>query len=537
MNWQRLAWVGWFAVSLSSGACKPSKSQAQPPAEIPTVSPAGEGFGGSVGWPSGTAGSGPNTVPDAESSSSATSPPAAPTGSTPTAADVPLAGPEETAPPSSASRVAVTFDDLLKRRVLWKPREEASVLTFEAAVQPGLRVGGSDLVDFPVDRARSATRRLVDPEFGSADEIVAVGRAERPDGVKVEREVRVLLPDRHPDAFVMRSRYRNVGDTRFRIERVYSERLVLDRKQAEPGAASHAFASYQGAAYAWGKDYALIPLRPGFKQSNFLGQEDLAGAEGVGGGMPLVDLWGKTMGVAVAHVETGPRWVSLPVEVRADGKVEVGVTEAPQARLGQKEWLAPGESYETITSALIFHQGDFYAALDTYGELLRSRGVAIPRESPESAHEPYWKSWGFRKDVTVDKFMAKLPELQAMGVRTANLDDGWYDFAGDWQPNRAAGKFPGGGADVTRFVKRVHDAGFRTAIWWYPLGVSPDSRLFRERPDLLVMDEGGRVPKDIDGLHQLCPGHEPSRQEIRAVLKRMVFEWGFDGVYLDFQGL
>ena len=82
--------------------------------------------------------------------------------------------------------------------------------------------------------------------------------------------------------------------------------------------------------------------------------------------------------------------------------------------------------------------------------------MAIPRESPASAHEPYWKSWGFRKDVTVDKFMARLPELAAMGIRTANLDDGWYDFVGDWQPNRAAGKFPGGAADVVRFVQRVH---------------------------------------------------------------------------------
>ncbi|HEY0715263.1 MAG TPA: hypothetical protein VGF45_21460, partial [Polyangia bacterium] len=124
-----------------------------------------------------------------------------------------------------------------------------------------------------------------------------------------------------------------------------------------------------------------------------------------------------------------------------------------------------------------------------------------------------------------------------MGIRTANLDDGWYDFAGDWLPNRATGKFPGGGADVARFVQRVHDAGFRTAIWWYPLGVSPDSRLLRERSALLVMDENGRPTKDVDGLHQLCPGHEPARQEIRAVLKRMIVDWGFDGVYLDFQGL
>jgi alpha-galactosidase len=253
--------------------------------------------------------------------------------------------------------------------------------------------------------------------------------------------------------------------------------------------------------------------------------------------MPLIDLWGKRMGVALAVLEDGPRWVSLPVEVRADGRAEMRLDEIPEARLGQQEWLGPGESYQTVTSAIVFHRGDFYAPLASYGELLRARGVAIPRESPASAHEPYWKSWGFRKDVTVDKFMARLPELAAMGIRTANLDDGWYDFVGDWQPNPAPGKFPGGAADVVRFVQRVHQAGFRTAIWWYPLGVSPDSRLAREHRDLLVMDAAGALPKDIDGFHQLCPAHEPARRQIREVLARMVEQWGFDGVYLDFQGL
>ena len=440
-------------------------------------------------------------------------------------------------PASARSRVSVTHDADMRRRITWQGMgAQPSVVVFDPAVQPGLRSGGVDLA-FKLDPARSSTARVMHPELGPGEELVAVGLAERPGGVRVEREVRTLLPDRHPDVLVSRNLFRNVGEGRLHLDRVHAERLLLDRAAGEPGQMSHAFASYQGAAYAWGKDYALIPLRPGFKQSNFMGEEDVRGAEGVGGGMPLVDVWGKTMGVAVAHIEKGPRWVSLPVEVRADGRVEVGVVETPLARVGQKEWLEKGEQHETVTTAVIFHHGDFFAALAGYGDLLRARGVAIPRESPASAHEPYWKSWGFRKDVTVDKFMARLPELAAMGIRTANLDDGWYDFAGDWLPNRAAGKFPGGDADVAAFVKRVHDAGFRTAIWWYPLGVSPQSRLARERPDLLVMNQSRQPTLDIDNLHQLCPAHEPARKHIREVLRRMIADWGFDGVYLDFQGL
>lgn len=467
--------------------------------------------------------------------------PAPPMPAPPDAPEMPPDVPEmppTAPPPASKSRVKVTFDGDLRRRVTWQPADKASVLAFEPAVQAGIRVDGGDIVAFAADAAKSRSGRAVDPELGPGDETVAVGLAARAaDGARVVREVRAFMPDNHPDAVVLRSTFRNAGSKRLHVERVTAERVLLDRALAEPGQPPHAFSSYQGAAYAWGKDYTVIPIVPGFRRANFMGQEDPQGPEGVGGGMPLVDLWSRAMGVAVAHIEKRPRWVSLPIEVRADGRVEVALTEAPQAKLGQKEWLEPGEAYETVTTALIFHRGDYFAALATYGDLLRARGVAIPRESPASAHEPYWKSWGFRKDVTVEKFMAVLPELKAMGIRTANLDDGWFDFHGDWQPNPAPGKFPGGAPDVIRFVERVHAAGFRTGLWWYPIGASVDSRLARERRDLLVMDDSGALTKDVDGYHQLCPGHEPARRYVRDTLRRFIKDWGFDGVYLDFAGL
>jgi alpha-galactosidase len=440
--------------------------------------------------------------------------------------------------PAASARVKVTFDGELRRQLVWKGAEKASVLVSDPATQAGIRVDGGELSAFVADPTKSRSGRAVDPELGPGEETVAVGLATRAsDGVRVIREARAFVPDGNPDTVVLRSTFRNAGTKRLHVQRVTAERVLLDRALGEPGQPSHAFASYQGAAYAWGKDYTVIPLTPGFRRANFMGQDDPQGSEGIGGGMPLVDLWGRAMGVAVAHIEKGPRWVSLPVEVRADGRVEVALTETPQERLGQKEWLEPGDAYETVTTALIFHKGDYFAALAAYGDLLRARGVAIPRESPVSAHEPYWKSWGFRKDVTVDKFMAVLPELKAMGIRTANLDDGWFDFHGDWQPNRAAGKFPGGAPDLIRFVERVHAEGFRTALWWYPIGAHVDSRLAKERRDLLVLDERGQPTKDVDGYYQLCPAHEPARRYVRDTLRRFIKDWGFDGVYLDFDGL
>jgi alpha-galactosidase len=90
---------------------------------------------------------------------------------------------------------------------------------------------------------------------------------------------------------------------------------------------------------------------------------------------------------------------------------------------------------------------------------------------------------------------------------------------------------------MVEFVRRVHQEGFKTSLWWYPLGVSPDSKLAKEHADLLVQDENGNYPLDISDLHQLCPAYEPALRHINDVLTRAVKDWDFDGVYTDFQGL
>src|SRR5690606_1279499 len=100
-----------------------------------------------------------------------------------------------------------------------------------------------------------------------------------------------------------------------------------------------------------------------------------------------------------------------------------------------------------------------------------------------------------------------LPDLKDMGIQVANLDDGWFDYYGDWEVNRTPGKFPNGDRDMVDFVDGIHKKGFKTNLWWYPLGVSAESRLAKDHSDYLVMDEAGGYPKDGRGLYQLCPAY------------------------------
>jgi alpha-galactosidase len=437
-----------------------------------------------------------------------------------------------------SGRVALVFDDNFHARVRWAGGGERGIVTDDPSAQAGIEANGWPVREFRVDKGSAAQKRVVHAEFGPALECTLAGAAhDGRRGIDLERRVRVLLPDKFPDVVIFEQSYRNVGRTALHVGRVWSQRWVLDRSQAEPAEPAWAFASFQGGAYAWGKDYSLLPLRPGFQQSNFQGLDDRTGPEGEGGGMPFIDVWSPAMGMAVAQIEKAPQWVWLPVEVRADGKTEIGIWEQPLAKFKQREWLEPGETFDTVMSAAIFHRGDYYDALHQYGELLRARGVAIPRTSPPSAYEPYWKTWGFGMDFSQEKIFNLLPELKRMGIRIANLDDGWFDWYGDWQVNRATGKFPGGDEDMKNFVRRIHEEGFKTNVWWYPIGVSPESRLAKEHPEMLVQDERGGNPRDDRKVYLLCPAYEPALKQIEAAATRFVADYGYDGVYVDSVGL
>jgi hypothetical protein len=269
---------------------------------------------GAAEKPAGAAGGGTPSVPGGASPSSVTG--GGGTSGGTAAADATMDAPK--AAPQPAARIKVTFDGELRRQVVWKPAEKASVVVSDAAVQAGIRVDGGDLVAFTADPAQGRSGRATDPELGAGEETVAVGVATR-DGVRVAREVRAFVPDSQPDVVVMRSTFRNAGEKRVHVDRVTAERVLLDRAQAEPGQAPHAFVSYQGAATTWGKDYTVVPIAPGFRRTNFMGQDDPQGPEGIGGGMPLVDRGAKPWAWRSRTSKRAPAGCRCPSRCAATG--------------------------------------------------------------------------------------------------------------------------------------------------------------------------------------------------------------------------
>jgi alpha-galactosidase len=420
--------------------------------------------------------------------------------------------------------------------IQWLPAADHSIMAIDTSIQQGIVVNGKRCLKFIVDGSKFSQNQVTDPEFGTGLEAKISGVYSQGD-LKIERQTRIFLPDKFPSVALFSTSYLNMGSKNIHVDSVYSQRVLLNRQLAEPSERSFRFATFQGGAKDWGSDYALIWLTPGFRQDNFMGMHHTKGRDIIGGGMPFIDIWGKTMGVALAHLEKKPQWLSLPVQVRKDSTVDAAILEKTDDKLGLKEWLKPGESFQTVLSAVIFHKLDFYDALHTYGSLLECRGVDIMKTSPKEAYEPYWKGWGFGFNFTLDMFYKILPELKAIGINIANLDDGWSKLYGDWNGSKEKGKFPNGDKDIIAFVDNLHKQGFKTNLWWYPLGVSPGSDLAKERPDLLIQAEDGSYPLDSRKVYQLCPAYEPAMKYVQDLVTKFTVKYGFDGLYTDTRGL
>lgn len=438
--------------------------------------------------------------------------------------------------------ISVELNGNFNQKLNWVPAGESSIIAFDSLVQQGIVVNGKACLKFVTDKAKFSKKQINDPEFGAAIEAIVTGIFE--DGeLKIERQTRILLPEKFNNAAIFNTIYRNLGSKKIHIDSVFTQRLLLKSRKGRTAGQPADFASFQGGINEWGRDYELIWLMPGFQQSNFQGIHRTRGPKGaepeefIGGGMPFIDVWNKEMGVAIMHIAKQPMWLSLPVSVRQDGATEVSIVEKPDEKLGVQEWLNSDDKFETVMNALVFHHLDYFDALKTYGDLLRCRGIDIMKTSPEEAYAPYWKSWGLGMEFTQEKIFNALPELRKIGILTANLDDGWFDYYGDWNVNRSSGKFPNGEKDMISFVKKMHEEGFKTNLWWYPLGVSPKSKLATERPDLLVQAEDGSFPADGRGVYQFCPAFQPALDHIQSLVEKFTTNWGYDGLYSDSRGL
>jgi alpha-galactosidase len=405
----------------------------------------------------------------------------------------------------------IEFDRKLHSRVVPLSGEETSqdlVLFSASETLSGVDRSYSDFV------FSSSSQKTVSDIFGAGQCLSLIGHAG-----KVLKKVSVTVYNEFPSIAVFDVEYTNEDTAPLKIKGWANHQYLLRAHSAGPGPA---FWSYQSGSYEKRPNW-IVPLRTGFHQENYLGMN----ASDYGGGTPIIDVWRKDVGLAVGHIEPMPRLISLPVSMPDAKHVRVSV------RSAREQTLQPGESFRTLRTFVSVHRGDYFRSLAEYRRLMMRRGFQMA-SAPDSAFGPIWCAWGYGRTVQLKQVYDTLPTAKKLGFSWVTLDDGWQNNYGDWALDPK--KFPNGDADMKALVDRIHQEGFHAQLWWSPLSAVPDSRVLKEHPDFVLLNrDGSRRKISWWNSDYLCPADREVVEYHKALVRKILGEWGFDGLKLDGQ--
>ncbi|HET7214228.1 MAG TPA: glycoside hydrolase family 36 protein [Terriglobia bacterium] len=405
--------------------------------------------------------------------------------------------------------IRIEFNENLHSRVIAKfGGREIAIGGF--APSETVTVAGKDVADFALQNVKRAR----------ANDVLGAGRRTTITGTapSLEKTVAVTTYDNFPQTAVFEVEYTNTGNSALSIGGWTNQAYSVSSGQG----GAPAFWSYQSGSYEKRPDWVL-PLKAGFSQENFLGMN----APDYGGGTPVVDIWRRGVGIAVGHLELSPKLVSLPVAMPDASHATLAV------HFQMNRELKPGETIKTFRTFVTVHQGDYFRSLREYRRAMIKEGVEF-KPSPDDAFGPIWCAWGFGRTCTPQQVYNALPMVKKLGFRWVTLDDGWQTAEGDWFLNPQ--KYPNGDRDMKAMVDRIHAEGFKAQLWWAPLSVSPDTKLITNHPDYLLLNADGSKHKiSYWNAWYLCPADPGVVEYHKALVRKILVDWGFDGLKLDGQ--
>lgn len=340
--------------------------------------------------------------------------------------------------------------------------------------------------------------------------------------------------DDFPALALLSASLRNDGEKEILLENVSLQEHRLNASLVDSAATAHEMWSFFGSSLKWGKDDVLfIPAK--FEQQNPFGapvdtRDDLGR---VGGGIPVVAFWTRTMGEAIGHIETLPLVISIPVSTTKDGRVSVAVN------FPANTVLKRGETYSTPRTFVAVYKGDYYEPLSMWSNAVEREGLARPTNNDEN-YAVSWCGWGYESDVTPTQMIATIPKLKEFGIHWATLDDRWFDNYGDWQPR--TDNF--GGNSIQKMVSDFHAQNIKVQLWWLPLAVEDGkfgygghryvvSDVLKQHPDWLILDKSGKPARITRNLATLCPAVPEVQAYYKQLTERFIHDWDFDGHKLD----
>jgi alpha-galactosidase len=350
-------------------------------------------------------------------------------------------------------------------------------------------------------------------------------------GTDLAETLTLEVYDNFPNLALLSMQVRNAGHSELAVDTVTLQRHTF---AAPEDSATTPLWTFAGSSLKWGKDEIfLVPAR--FSQDNPFGAPvSVKGDLGnVGGGIPVVAFWSRSVGEAIGHIETVPFVLSVPVETTQNGQVEASVS------IPANTVLKPGEAFSTPRTFLSVYSGDFYEPLKMWSEAIEKEGLSRPANNDEN-YAVAWCGWGYEFGVTPKQMLDTIPKLKQLGIHWATLDDGWFNNYGDWQPRSPVFA----GTAMQDMVKKFHDQGLKVQLWWLPLAAEDGkygyggrkfvtSDVVKKHPDWLVLDEHGKPARMARNLATLCPALPEVRDYYKQLTTRFIRDWGFDGHKLD----
>lgn len=401
--------------------------------------------------------------------------------------------------------IALEFDDRLRSRVALK---DTAVTRFDAG--EALLLDGTTIDAFHHRGHR--TRDTWHPRHGAGVQVTIWGDSEQ----GVRKTVELTSFRRLTGMITMTVTYTNRSH---RALKVTGWRNGAHELLETPGG----FYTFSGSTHTDRRDW-VRPVTDDYYQENSLGMD----SSDYGGGTPMATVWRPDAGLSVGHVEPVARILRMPVRKTAGG-ASIAI-EGDTVRT-----LEPGARLTTDATFLTALPGDHFVPLQRYREYMSDIGERAP-EVPASAFDPIWCAWGYERDFTADQVTGTLPKVREVGLKWAGLDDGWQTNEGDWDIN--TDKFPRGDADMRAFTQKIRDAGLLPRLWWAPLAADPDSNLYAEHSDMLLLDRDGKKQKVTWwDAWTLCPAYEPTVEYFTGLVKKFIGDWGYAGLKTDGQHL
>jgi alpha-galactosidase len=392
----------------------------------------------------------------------------------------------------------------------------------------------NDTVLFSLDMATAKVSSVTNL-FGHGQQIEITGYA-NDTSLKIEEHLELAIYEKYPNTIISSISYFNAGKSSLEIAGAVCNRITLDASSLEPGKKPYEFSIFSGASHKWGKD-DIVSISPSYSSLNYMGLDT---STNFAGGIPIIDIWNKSMGLAIAQIEPFPVLVSFPVKVGQDSAVQ------PSMEDHKNTVLLPGEIYKMPRTAIIAHDLDYFNPLKTYATLLSDQGIKKKTASAES-YEPIWCSWGYGFNFTKKNVLNSLPKLKELGIHWVVIDDRWFDHYGDWKPRKEI--FPGGEKDLKNFVSTLHAEGFKVQIWWYPSAVQGNtcppkekywirwdckpSELAKKYPNWFILNQNGDYFVEPRFLWSLCPALPEVKKYIGKITERLLKDYDFDGIKID----